>query len=278
MDKKPNIKELQKKAIQIRRDILNMLTLAGSGHTGGSLSEVEILIALYYYKLGHNPKDPHWPKRDRFILSKGHGCPALYAVLSDCGYFPKEELWTLRKVGSRLQGHPQLGLPGLEASTGSLGQGLSIANGIALVSRLDNLGIRVYCLMGDGETNEGQIWEAALTAAHYKLDNVCAIIDANKLQIDGFTCDIKNLEPMADKWRSFNWNVLEVDGHDLLELMDALDKAEALKGKPTIIIANTIKGKGISFMENKVEWHGIAPKKEELERALKELDEQESKI
>jgi transketolase len=273
-----NIKELQKKAIQIRRDTLKMLTLAGSGHTGGSLSEVEILLALYYYKLRHNPKDPEWPKRDRFILSKGHGCPTLYAVLADCGYFPKEELWTLRKIGSRLQGHPQLGLPGLEASTGSLGQGLSIANGMALAARLDNLDIRIYCLMGDGEINEGQIWEAALTAAHYKLDNVCGLIDVNKLQIDGFTGDIKNLEPLADKWRSFNWHVLEVDGHNLKELMSALDKAESLKSKPTVIIAHTIKGKGISFMENKVEWHGVAPKKEELERALKELEQEEAKI
>lgn len=273
-----NIKELEKKAIQIRRDILKMLTLAASGHTGGSLSEVEILIALYYYKLRHNPKEPQWPKRDRFVLSKGHGCPALYAVLADCGYFPKEELWTLRKVGSRLQGHPQLGLPGLEASTGSLGQGLSIANGMALASRLDNSGIRIYCLIGDGETNEGQIWEAAMTAAHYKLDNICAIIDSNKLQIDGFTCDVKNMEPMDDKWRAFNWHVLKVNGHNLKEIIDTLDKAETLKGKPTIIIADTIKGKGVSFIENKVGWHGIAPKKEELERALKELDEQESKI
>ncbi len=278
MNDKPNIKELQKKAIQIRRDILNMLTLAGSGHTGGSLSEVEILIALYYYKLRHNPKEPKWPQRDRFILSKGHGCPALYAVLADCGYFPREELWTLRKVGSRLQGHPQIGLPGIEVSSGSLGQGLSIADGMALASRLDNLDIRIYCLMGDGEINEGQVWEAAMTAAHYKLDNVCAIIDANKLQIDGFTCDVKNLEPLPDKWRSFNWHVLEVNGHNLNELMDAFDEAEKLKGKPTVIIANTVKGKGISFIENKVEWHGIAPKKEQLEQALKELDQQEKKI
>ena len=278
MNNMPSIKELQKKAIQIRRDILTMLTNAGSGHTGGSLSEVEILLALYYHTLNHNPKEPLWPKRDRFILSKGHGCPALYAVLADCGYFPREELWSLRKLGSRLQGHPQLGLPGLEASTGSLGQGLSIANGMALASRLDNLELRVYCLMGDGEINEGQIWEAAMTAAHYKLDNVCGIIDANKLQIDGFTCDIKNLEPLADKWRSFNWQVLEVDGHNLKEIMHAFDKAKKVKRKPTIIIAHTVKGKGISFIENKVEWHGIAPHKEQLEQALKELDQQEKKI
>ncbi len=278
MDKKLNIRELEKKAIQIRRDILTMLTKAGSGHTGGSLSEVEILLALYHYKLRHNPKEPLWPNRDRFILSKGHGCPALYAVLADCGYFPREELWTLRKIGSRLQGHPQIGLPGLEASTGSLGQGLSIANGMALASRLDNLEIRVYCLMGDGENNEGQIWEAAMTAAHYKLDNLCGIIDVNKLQIDGFTSDIKNLEPLAEKWRSFNWSVLEADGHSFKELINSFNKAEKLKGKPTVILGNTVKGKGISFIENKVEWHGIAPKKEELERALQELDEQEKRI
>ncbi|NQU73131.1 MAG: transketolase, partial [Candidatus Omnitrophica bacterium] len=182
MTKRPNVKDLKKRAVEVRKDILTMLAEAGSGHTGGSLSIVEILLSLYYYKLRHNPKEPDWPQRDRFILSKGHGCPALYAVLAECGYFPKEELLTLRKYGSRLQGHPQKGLPGLEMSSGSLGQGLSIANGIALGAKLDNLEVRAYCLMGDGETNEGQVWEAAMTAGHYKLDNVCAIIDFNKMQ------------------------------------------------------------------------------------------------
>lgn len=266
--------ELKIKAIEIRKDILKMLTEAGSGHTGGSLSIVEILLSLYYYKLRHNPKEPDWPQRDRFILSKGHACPALYAVLADRGYFPKEELRTLRKFGGRLQGHPQRGLPGIEISSGSLGQGLSIANGMALGARLDNLPIRVYCLMGDGETNEGQIWEAAMTAAHYKLDNLCGIVDFNRLQIDGFCCDVKNMEPINKKWQSFGWNVIDVDGHDLKALMDALDKAQNVKRKPTVLICHTTKGKGVSFIENKIEWHGIAPKKEELERAIKELDGQ----
>ncbi|MBI5143734.1 MAG: transketolase [Candidatus Omnitrophica bacterium] len=270
--KRPDLLELQKKAIEIRKDILKMLMLAGSGHTGGSLSIVEILLALYYYKMRIDPANPDWAKRDRFLLSKGHGCPALYAILAHRGYFPKEELWSLRKLGSRLQGHPQLGLPGLEISSGSLGQGLSIANGIALAARLDKLDIRVYCLLGDGETNEGQVWEAVMTAAHYKLDNVCAIVDFNKLQIDGFCCDVKDMGPYLHKWKDFGWHAIETDGHDLKKLMDGLDEASATKGKPTIIIAHTIKGKGISFIENKVEWHGIAPKKEEYERAVQELD------
>lgn len=270
---RPNVKELEKKAIVLRKDILKMLTLAGSGHTGGSLSIVEILIALYYYKLRHNPKDPQWPKRDRFLLSKGHGCPALYAVLADCGYYSKELLWTLRKLGSPLQGHPQMGLPGLEISSGSLGQGLSIANGIGLAAAHDNLNVRVYCLIGDGESNEGQIWEAAMTASHYDLDNVCGIVDFNKLQIDGFCCDIKDMNPYVSKWRNFGWHVIEANGHDLRMLMDALDEAEKVDGRPTVIIADTIKGSGISFMENKVGWHGVAPKKEEYERAIVELDE-----
>ncbi|MBN1526700.1 MAG: transketolase [Candidatus Omnitrophica bacterium] len=275
---RPDILELKKRAIEVRKDILKMLNLAGSGHSGGSLSIVEILLALYYYKLKADPKRPGWKERDRFLLSKGHACPALYAVLAHKGYFPKEELWGLRKLGSRLQGHPQFGLPGIEISSGSLGQGLSIANGIALAARLDKLPIRVYCLMGDGETNEGQVWEAAMTASHYKLDNVCAIIDFNKLQIDGFCCEVKGVMPYADKWRDFGWHAIEADGHDLASLMDAYDAAEKVKGKPTVIIAHTIKGKGVSFIENRVEWHGIAPKKDEYEKAVKELDEALKKL
>ena len=274
----PNIRELQKKAIEIRKDILKMLTLAGSGHTGGSLSMVEILVALYYYALKNDPNNPKWKERDYFLLSKGHGCPALYAVLAGKGYFNKEDLWKLRKLGSMLQGHPQLGLPGIEISSGSLGQGLSIANGIALAARLDKSDIRVYCLLGDGETNEGQVWEAAMTASHYKLDNVCAIIDFNKLQIDGFCCDVKDMGAYFDKWKNFGWGTIETDGHDIEKLMDAFDKAKTIKGMPAVIIAHTIKGKGVSFVENKVEWHGIAPKKEEYERAMKELDEALGKI
>jgi transketolase len=270
--KRPDIIELRKKAIAIRKDILKMLTLAGSGHTGGSLSLVEILLVLYCYKLRHDPKKPDWKGRDRLVLSKGHGAPALYAVLADRGYFPREELWGLRKLGSLLQGHVQIGLAGVEASTGSLGQGLSIANGMALAARLDKLPSRTYCILGDGETNEGQVWEAVMTAAHYKLDNVCAIIDFNKLQIDGFCCEIKDMGPYLHKWEDFGWHAVEADGHDLEKLMDALDEAENTKGRPTVIVAHTVKGKGVSFVENKVAWHGIAPKKEEYERAIAELD------
>lgn len=274
MKTRPDIKELKKKAIQIRRDILKMLAEAKSGHTGGSLSEVEILLALYRYKLKFNSKDPRWEMRDRFILSKGHGCPALYAVLADVGYFPKEELMTLRKLGSRLQGHPQIGLPGLEISSGSLGQGLSIASGMAIGLRLDKKPCRVYCLIGDGETNEGQIWEAAMTAVHYNLDNLCAVMDRNRFQIDGLCCDVKEMTQMKYRWEYFGWHVIEIDGHDFEKLMDALDEAEVTKQRPTIIIADTIKGKGISFIEHNNKFHGVAPKKEELARALKELDEQ----
>lgn len=278
MEKRPDILDLKKKAIEIRKDTLKMLMLAGSGHTGGSLSIVEILLALYYYKLRNDPKNPDWRERDRFLLSKGHGCPALYAVLAHKGYFPKEKLWGLRKLGSQLQGHPQMGLPGIEISSGSLGQGLSIANGMALAARLDKLDIKVYCLLGDGETNEGQVWEAVMTGAHYKLDNVCAIIDFNKLQIDGFCCEIKDMGPYMHKWKDFGWNPIEVDGHDLKALMDVFDQASLIKDKPTVVIAHTIKGKGVSFVENKVEWHGIAPKKEEYELAVKELDNELSKL
>ena len=275
---RPNILELKKIAINIRKDVLKMLMLAGSGHTGGSLSIVDILVALYYYKLKGDPKRPDWKERDRLLLSKGHGCPALYAILAHKGYFPKEKLWTLRKFGSQLQGHPQIGLPGIEISSGSLGQGLSIANGMALGLRMDKSDARVYCIMGDGETNEGQVWEAVMTAAHYKLDNVCAIIDCNKLQIDGFCCEIKDMGSYMHKWKDFGWNPIETDGHDIEKLIAALDEAQKFKGKPTIIVAHTVKGKGASFAENKVEWHGIAPKKDEYERAVKELDGELSKL
>ena len=269
---KPDIVALKKKAIEIRKDILKMLMLAGSGHTGGSLSIVDILVALYYHTLKHDPAKPDWRERDRFLLSKGHACPALYAVLAHKGYFSKDLLWTLRKMGSPLQGHPQVGLAGVEISSGSLGQGLSIANGIAMAANLDGLKARTYCLMGDGETNEGQVWEAAMTSAHYKLDNVCAIVDFNKLQIDGFCCEVMDLGAYKHKWEAFGWNAIEADGHDIAGLIEAFDKAAAAKSKPSIIIAHTVKGKGVSFVENKAEWHGIAPKKEEYERAVKELD------
>jgi transketolase len=271
MTKQPDIKKLKEIARDVRIEILKMLTCAGSGHTGGSLSMADLLVGLYFYKFRCDPEQPLCKTRDIFILSKGHGCPALYSVLAHMNFFKKEELCTLRKTGTRLQGHPQKGLPGVEISSGSLGQGLSISNGYALAARLDNDKKRVYCLMGDGELDEGQVWEAVLTAAHYKLDNVCAIIDNNKFQIDGRTEEIKNLEPLKDKWRAFNWEVLEIDGHDMGQIVAAYDKAEDIKGKPTVIIAHTVKGKGISFLENQNKYHGIAPSEEEMEKALKEL-------
>lgn len=270
--KKLDIKELEKIAEGLRRDILLMLEQAGSGHTGGSLSMVEILIALYYYKMNHNPEKPHMEDRDRFLLSKGHGCPTLYAILSNLGYFPPEELLTLRQLGSRLQGHPLKEVPGVEISSGSLGQGLSIANGMALSARLDKKKYKVYCLMGDGELNEGQVWEAAMSTSHYNLDNVCGIIDYNKYQIDGKVCDVMDIEPLKDKWESFGWNVEEVDGHDIEKLMEVLDKVDEEKESPSIIIAHTVKGKGVSFVEESNRWHGVAPTKDELEKALRELD------
>jgi len=273
-----NIKELKKKAIDIRKDIITMLYYAGSGHPGGSLSLVEILVAMYYCVLRYDPKRPSWKERDKLLLSKGHACPALYAILADRGYFPRKELWTLRKLGSRLQGHPQLGLPGLEISSGSLGQGLSIANGMALSNRMDGIDSRIYCILGDGETNEGQVWEAAMTASHYKLSNLCAVIDYNKLQIDGFCCDVKDMVEYDNKWSSFGWEPIEVDGHDIESLVKAFEKAGQVKNKPQVIIAHTIKGSGVSFMENQVKWHGVAPKKEDYEKALKELDEEKLKI
>ncbi|MBU0571808.1 MAG: transketolase [Candidatus Omnitrophica bacterium] len=269
-----DITELKKKAIDLRRDTLKMLTKAGSGHTGGSLSVIEIMALLYYQRMNIDNRDPRRKDRDKFILSKGHACPALYAILADLDFFPREELWTLRKLGSRLQGHPQLGLPGVEISSGSLGQGLSISVGMALADRMDDLNTRIYCLMGDGETNEGQVWEAAMTAAHYKLASLCGIIDCNKLQIDGRCCEVMNPGAHAKKWESFRWHVIEADGHDFKELQNAFDEAAAVLDRPQMIIAHTVKGKGISFIENQVAWHGIAPKKDELNKAFAELDKQ----
>lgn len=265
---------LKKQAKTIRIEILKMLTEAGSGHTGGSLSAADIVTALYFYKMRYNPNDPKWRERDRFILSKGHAAPLLYAALALSGYFDKSILKTLRKLGSPLQGHPSSRmLPGVEISTGSLGQGLSVANGIAIGFKMDGLSSRVYCLLGDGEIQEGQVWEAAMTAGHYRLDNLCAIIDNNGLQIDGHCSDVMSIEPIIDKWNAFGWHVIDINGHDMEAILDALDEAETVKSKPTMIVARTIKGKGVSFFEGKVEYHGVAPTKEELERALKELEE-----
>jgi len=263
---------LKKKAKTLRVEILKMLTEAGSGHTGGSLSSADIVAALYFYKMRHSPQAPKWRERDRFILSKGHAAPVLYAALALSGYFEKPLLKTLRKLGSPLQGHPcSKKLPGVEISTGSLGQGLSIANGIALGLKLDNLPSRVYCLIGDGESQEGQIWEAAMTAAHYRLDNLCAIIDNNGLQIDGRCSDVMGIEPIVQKWEAFGWYVIDIDGHNMGSIVDAFDEAESVKGKPTMVVARTVKGKGVCFFEGKVEYHGLAPTQDELQSALKEL-------
>ncbi len=269
----PDIDFLLQKARLLRIEILKMLTQAGSGHTGGSLSAADIVAALYFYKMRHDPKNPSWRERDRFILSKGHAAPVLYAVLALAEYFDTQLLKTLRKLGSPLQGHPcSKKLPGVEISTGSLGQGLSIANGIALGLRMDGLNSRVYCLLGDGEIQEGQVWEAAMTSSHYSLDNLCAIIDNNGLQIDGHCCDVMYIEPIVQKWEAFGWNVIDIQGHDMQAIVAALDKAETLKGKPAMIVARTVKGKGVSFFEGKVEYHGVAPNAQELEMALKELE------
>ncbi|MCC6346760.1 MAG: transketolase [Nitrospirales bacterium] len=270
----PDISSLKEQARRVRIEILKMLTASGSGHTGGSLSAADLVTALYFYKMKHRPREPRWSERDRFILSKGHAAPVLYAALALTGYFDRSLLKDLRKVGCPLQGHPSSKLlPGVEVSTGSLGQGLSIANGIALGLRLDRSPARVYCLLGDGEIQEGQVWEAAMSAGHYCIDNLCALVDLNGLQIDGRCEDIMKVEPVADKWRAFNWNVLPLDGHSMEEITDALDQAEKIKGKPTVLLAKTIKSKGVSFFENKAEYHGITPTHEELERALKELGE-----
>lgn len=266
--------ELRDTARSLRIEILRMLTHAGSGHTGGSLSAADIVTALYFHIMRHDPRNPQWTERDRFILSKGHAAPVLYAALALSGYFDKKILTTLRKIGSPLQGHPcSCKLPGIEISTGSLGQGLSIANGIALGIKMDVLPSRVYCLLGDGEIQEGQVWEAAMTAAHYRLDNLCAVIDNNGLQIDGHCCDVMHIEPVVNKWESFGWHVLDIDGHDMEAIVNAFHKAATLGGKPTMIVARTIKGKGVSFFEGKVEYHGLAPTHDELALALEELQQ-----
>jgi transketolase len=266
------IKELEAKAKEIRRLIVSMLAKAGSGHPGGSLSATDLITALYFAVLRHNPKEPGWLQRDRFHLSKGHCCPLWYAVLAEAGYFPKEKLFTLRQLGSVLQGHPDKRTPGVDVASGSLGQGLSVALGMSLAAKMDKKDLRVYVLLGDGEIQEGNIWEAAMAAAHYKCDNLCAILDYNGFQIDGRTCDIMNLEPIVAKWQAFGWQAIEIDGHNMQEILSAYKKAGETKGRPSIIIAHTIKGKGVSFMENVVDFHGRAPTKEEAQKALKELE------
>lgn len=268
------VPELRAKANEVRRTLIPVLVEAGSGHSGGPLSQVDILTVLYWERMKHDPKDPKWEGRDYFFLSKGHSCPSLYVVLALCGYFPKEWLMTLRKFGTKLQGHPhRLDTPGLESSAGSLGQGLSLSVGAALGLRMDKKTNRVYCLMSDGEHEEGQTWEAIMCAGHYKLDNLCGIVDDNRLQIDGPVEEVMGVEPLADKYRAFRWHVIECDGHDVAALIKAFDEAAAFKGKPSVIIAHTIKGKGVSFMEDQVDWHGKPPNKEEGARAMAELEQ-----
>ncbi|MDR3195703.1 MAG: transketolase [Endomicrobium sp.] len=258
----------------IRKDIIKMLEIAGSGHPGGSLSAVELVVDLYFKHMKFNPKDTNDPDRDYFVLSKGHVCPVLYAVLAHLECFNPNELCTLRKAGSRLQGHPAKDkkLPGIEVSTGSLGYGLSIGAGIAAGMKQAKKDNKVYVLMGDGEHQEGSVWEAAMAASQFKMDNVCSIVDNNGLQIDGATKDVMNVEPLADKYRSFGWNVLEIDGHNLSEIDRAYSRFKETKGKPTAIIAKTVKGKGVSYMENLAEWHGKCPSKELVRKALEEID------
>ncbi|MBI4844611.1 MAG: transketolase [Nitrospirae bacterium] len=268
-----DIEKLKETAKEIRIEILKMLTSAGSGHTGGSLSAVDIAVAIYFSKMRFNPDDPFWPDRDRFILSKGHAAPLLYAILAKAGYFSSDILCDLRKMESPLQGHPCCkSIPGVEVSTGSLGQGLSVANGMALGLKLDNNPARVYCIMGDGEIQEGQVWEAAMTASHYGLDNICAVIDRNGLQIDGPVEKVMGIEPLTDKWAAFRWHTQRIDGHDMESILGALAEADKTRGKPSVIIADTVKSKGVSFFEGKVEYHGVTPSNEELEKAIKEIN------
>ncbi len=268
-----SITEMGAIAKRLRCHIITMIGKADSGHPGGSLSAVEIVAALYFRLLRHKPLDPEWSDRDRFILSKGHAAPLLYATLAECGYFPVDELATLRQLDSRLQGHTDRTItPGVEMSSGALGQGLSFAIGVALAGRLNLQNYRVHVLLGDGECDEGQVWEAAMAAAHFKVDNLVAIVDNNGQQIDGWNRDVMNLDPFNKKWQAFGWHVIEVNGHDLTQLIDAFDRAKLIKGQPTVIIAHTIKGKGVSFMENNPDFHGKVPSAEQVEIALWELD------
>ena len=266
------IKELEEKAKIIRKDIIEQVYLAGSGHPGGSLSIADIMAVLYFDELNINPKNPTWEDRDRMILSKGHCAPALYAALSERGYFQKENLKSFRKIESNLQGHPNMNeVPGVDMSTGSLGQGLSVANGIAISAKMDKKNYRVYTILGDGEIEEGQIWEAAMAANKYKLDNLCVIIDNNNLQIDGTIEEVMSSYPIDKKFENFGFNVINIDGNKIEQIKSAFINAKKTKGKPTCIVAKTIKGKGVSFMENKVEWHGKAPNEEQYNQAIKEL-------
>lgn len=271
-----DINELQKIAKEVRKDIVSMLTESGSGHPGGSLSAVEILTTLYFSEMNINNEDPHNMDRDRFVLSKGHAAPVLYSVLAERGYFNKEELMCLRKLGSMLQGHPNMNyVPGVDMSTGSLGQGISTAVGMAIAGKLDNKEYRVYSVLGDGELQEGQVWEAAMAAAQYKLDNLTAFVDYNSLQIDGKIQDVMSPDPIDEKFKAFGWHVINIDGHNFEAIINAINEAKNTKGKPTMIVAKTIKGKGVSFMEDEAGWHGSTPNKEQCDQALKEIGGEE---
>ena len=272
MTKTSNVGELQTISKRMRREIVEMITHAKSGHPGGSLSAVEILVTLFFDVMRHDPENPKWPDRDHFILSKGHAAPVLYAVMAECGYTPKDQLNTLRKLGSIYQGHPDVRfIPALEASTGSLGEGLSIGIGMSLAARLDQRPSRTYVVLGDGEIQEGQIWESAMFAGNKGVDTLVAIVDYNHIQLDGFVNDIMPLDPLADKWRAFNWHAIEVDGHSIPALEAAFAEAAGTKGRPTVLVAHTVKGKGVSFMENNPKFHGTAPTHDEMEKALMEL-------
>lgn len=273
-----NMIDLQLKAVQIRMDVLKMIHRAKAGHTGGSLSNTDILTALYYKVMNIDPENPYWEERDRFVLSKGHSVESLWCILADRGFFPREELNTFSQFGTRLIGHPNNEVPGVEMNTGALGHGLSISVGMALAAKRNGKQYRVFCLMGDGEQAEGSIWEAAMSGAHYQLDNLIGIIDRNGLQITGNTEDVMSLEPLDEKWRAFGWHVVEVDGHDFTELVSTFEAAPEVPGKPTLVIANTVKGKGVSFTENVARWHHQVPNDEELERALAELTSQEEQL
>lgn len=263
---------LEKKALTLRKDIVEMLYKAGSGHPGGSLSAVEILSTLYFKEMNVDEKNPKWEDRDRFVLSKGHAAPVLYATLAEKGFFDKKELWNLRKIGNLLQGHPEMkNIAGVDMSTGSLGQGFSTSVGMALGLKTDGKESRVFTLLGDGELQEGIVWEAAMAASHYKLDNLTAFVDNNGLQIDGPNEEVMGVNPITDKFKAFGWNVAVIDGHDFKEIIEAIEKAKETKNKPTMIVAKTIKGKGVSFMEDQAGWHGKAPSKEERDQAMTEL-------
>lgn len=267
------LRDLAIKAARIRKDIVQTVYDAGSGHPGGSLSATDILVCLYFHHLRHNAQDPKWPDRDRFVMSKGQASPLMYSLLAQAGYIAHELLKTFRKANSILQGHVEMKVPGVDFTTGSLGQGLSGAIGMALAARLDRKEYRTYCLLGDGETQEGQIWEAAMAASHYKLDNLCAILDRNGLQIDGPTEQIMSLGEIPKRWRAFGWHVVEVDGHDHNEILRALHEAETIKDQPTLVLAKTVKGKGVSFMEGSLSFHGRPPNNDEYAKAMQELDE-----